>query len=134
MANSKWQYAFSCFYTKVETCVITYLLVHFQYFISNSLYSLWYNSYDVSSENLVSDQLVIPKWYFSLYSSLVCLMLYWYGIRNSVWVTHGSLRVNSEKRFVAIFIHQIWTAKSAEKVNLFWQFSSAVCIMVNSLM
>ena len=33
---------------------------HSQYLISNSPYYLPYNSYDVSSENLVLDQLIIP--------------------------------------------------------------------------
>ena len=33
---------------------------HFQDLISNSPYYLPYNSYDVSSENLVLDQLIIP--------------------------------------------------------------------------
>ena len=32
----------------------------FQDLISNSLYCLPYNSYEVSSENLVLDQLIIP--------------------------------------------------------------------------
>ena len=48
---------------------------------SNLLFSLLnqpYNSYNVSSENLVLDQLIIPKLIFSLFSSLVCLILYWY--------------------------------------------------------
>ena len=33
-------------------------------------------SYDVTSENLILDQLKFPNWYFSLFSSLVCLILH----------------------------------------------------------
>ena len=36
-----------------------------------------YSTYG-SSENLVLDQLVTPYWYFSLFSSLIWLILYWY--------------------------------------------------------
>ena len=49
--------------------------------ISYSPYCLLYSFYDVSSENSVLDQLMIPwfpDWYFSLFSSLVCLILYRY--------------------------------------------------------
>ena len=46
--------------------------------ISNSPYCLSYSSCDVSLENLLLDQLIIPNWYFSLFSSLACLILYWY--------------------------------------------------------
>ena len=46
--------------------------------ISNSPYCQPYNSYNVSSENLVSDQLIIPKLIFSLSSSLIWLILYQY--------------------------------------------------------
>ena len=48
--------------------------------ISNSPYCLSYNSHDVILENLVLDQLISPNWYFSLFSSLVCLM----SFQNSV--------------------------------------------------
>ena len=48
---------------------------------SNSSLCLPYNSHDIGSENLVLHQLLIPLlifyWYFSLLSSLVCLILYW---------------------------------------------------------
>ena len=37
-----------------------------------------YNSYNVSSENLVLDQVIIPKLTFSLFSLLIWLILYWY--------------------------------------------------------
>ena len=43
--------------------------------ISNSLYCLTYNSFDVNLENLVLDQLIIPNWYFTSLSSHVCLIL-----------------------------------------------------------
>ena len=46
--------------------------------ICNSPYSQSYNSYNVSSENLVVDQLIILKFIFSLFSSLTWLILYWY--------------------------------------------------------
>ena len=39
---------------------------------------LTYNFYYVSSENFVSNQLTIPKLIFSLFSSLIWLILYWY--------------------------------------------------------
>ena len=52
---------------------------HTQYLIINSPYCLLYNSYDVSSENVVLDQLIILKWYFYLFPSLVCWILYWYS-------------------------------------------------------
>lgn len=42
------------------------------------VYYLPYNSYDVSSESLVMDQLIIPKFIFSLFSSLYYLILYQY--------------------------------------------------------
>ena len=32
--------------------------------------------YDVTSENLILDQLKFPNWYFSLFSLLVCLILH----------------------------------------------------------
>ena len=45
--------------------------------ICNSPYSRSYNSYNVSTENLVLDQLS-QNWHFSLFSSLIWLILYWY--------------------------------------------------------
>lgn len=33
-------------------------------------------SYDVTSENLILDQLKFPNWYFYLFSLLVCLILH----------------------------------------------------------
>ena len=47
---------------------------------SNLSFSLLspHNSYNVSSENLVLDQLIIPKLIFSLFSSLIWLIFYWY--------------------------------------------------------
>ena len=44
--------------------------------IGNSPYCQPYNSYDVSSENLVMVQLIIPKSIFFLFSSLLWLILY----------------------------------------------------------
>ena len=59
--------------------------------ICNSPHYQPYNSYNVSSENLVWDQLIIPKIYFFLYSNHLSG---WYCIdivrRNSVLVTHVS--------------------------------------------
>ena len=56
--------------------------------ISISPYCLSYNSYDGSLENLVLDQLKIPLLILSLFSSLVCLILYWYYISAKYyWVT-----------------------------------------------
>ena len=46
--------------------------------ICTSPYCQSYNFYDVSSENLASDQLIIPKLIFSLFSALIWLILYWY--------------------------------------------------------
>ena len=50
---------------------------HSQDLISNSPYFLPHRSYHVSSENLVLDQLKSPWLKFSLFSLLVCLILYW---------------------------------------------------------
>ena len=44
----------------------------------DSLYYLPYKSYNVSSESLVMDQLIIPKLIFSLFSTLYYLLLYQY--------------------------------------------------------
>ena len=44
--------------------------------ICNSHYCQPYNSYNVSSENLVLDQLIITKLIFSVFSSLIWLILY----------------------------------------------------------
>ena len=46
--------------------------------IFTSPYCQPYNSYNVSSENLVLDQVIIPKLAFSLFSLLIWLILYWY--------------------------------------------------------
>ena len=54
---------------------LQYLLFHPKDLIRNSPYCLPYNSYDVTLENLVLDLLIIPKFMFSLFSSLVCLIL-----------------------------------------------------------
>ena len=45
--------------------------------ICNFLYCQYYNSYDVSSENLVLDQLIIPKliFFFILITYLVDIVL-----------------------------------------------------------
>ena len=51
---------------------------HSQDLTSNSLYCLPYNSHNVNSENLVLNQPVIPDRYFSLFSSLVCSISYWF--------------------------------------------------------
>ena len=51
--------------------------LHSQDLFSNSPYCLQYN-YDVGLQNLVLDQLLPPKWYYSLFSLVVCLILYWY--------------------------------------------------------
>ena len=50
------------------------------------------------SENLVLDQQIIPNWYFSLFSSLFCLLLYWY-CKEKVCVGH------SWKLMGPLFIH-----------------------------
>ena len=46
--------------------------------IFTSPYCQPYNSYNVNSENLVLDQVIIPKLTFSLFSLLIWLILYWY--------------------------------------------------------
>ena len=58
------------------------LTFHYQYLINNSLDSLLHNSCDVRLGNLALDQLVIPCSYFSLFSSLVCLLFYWHRAWN----------------------------------------------------
>ena len=50
-------------------------IFHSQDLVNNSPYCLPYNSCDVSLENLVLDQVIIPISYFSLLWSLFCLML-----------------------------------------------------------
>ena len=50
-------------------------IFHSQDLVNNSPYYLPYNSCDVSLENLVLDQMIIPISYFSLFWSHVCLML-----------------------------------------------------------
>ena len=60
--------------------------------ICNSPYRQTYTSYNFSSENLVLDQLIIPKYmlfFFILIIYLVNIVLI-YVRRNSVLVTHGS--------------------------------------------
>ena len=42
-----------------QVILVTHNCFRFQDLISNSPYSLLYNSYDVSSENLVLDQLIL---------------------------------------------------------------------------
>ena len=58
----------------------------------NPPYCQPYNSYNVSSENLVLDQLIIPNLIFFLFliTYLVCVDIV---RRNSVLVTHVSQRV-----------------------------------------
>ena len=53
------------------------------------------NSYNISSENLVLNQLIIPKliFCFILITYLVDIVLIIIVRRNSVSVTHGSYRV-----------------------------------------
>ena len=52
---------------------------HFQDLISNSPYCLSYNSYDVSSENLVLNHLIIPYliFFFILITCLFDIVLIW---------------------------------------------------------
>ena len=62
-------------------CVLyqTFLILHLQDLIGNSPYCRFYISYDVSSENLVLNQIIIPLFtFFPLYSWLACLILLWY--------------------------------------------------------
>ena len=53
-----------------------HLTLYSQDLICNSPYYLPYNSYHVNLENLGLGQLKSPNCYFSLFSSLVCLILY----------------------------------------------------------
>ena len=78
---------------------------------------LLYNCYDVSSENLLLDQLVLPL--LIIFFSSYCLSA-WYCIvlerRNSVMVTHGSLRVKVEiqqlttPRFMWVKNSDVWSS------------------------
>ena len=65
--------------------------------ISNSLYCLPYNSHEVSLENVVLDQLIIPGGYFPLFPSIVCFILYWYCREKLCLVTNGSQTVNTTR-------------------------------------
>ena len=62
--------------------------------ICNSPYCLPNNSYNISSENLVFNQLIVPKliFFFILITYLVNVFIDIVR-RNSVLVTHGSYRV-----------------------------------------
>ena len=64
---------------------------------SNSPYCLPYNSHEVSLENVVLDQLIIPSGYFSLFPSIVCFILYWYCREKLCLITHGSQTVNTTR-------------------------------------
>ena len=55
-----------------------HLTLYSQDLICNSPYYLPYNSYHVNLENLGLGQLKSPNCYFSLFSSLVCLILHWH--------------------------------------------------------
>ena len=57
--------------------ILYYLFVKLTYQICNSPYCQPYNSYNVSSENLVLHQLIIPKliFFFILVTYLVAIML-----------------------------------------------------------
>ena len=70
-------------------CFLAYL---YRLRIYNSLYCQPYNSYKVSSENLVVDQLLIPKliFVFILITFLVDIVR-----RNSVLVTHRGLTLDT---------------------------------------
>lgn len=50
--------------------------------IINSHYNLSYTSFNISSENLVSNQILSPSWYFSLFSSPSSFTTSWYGEEN----------------------------------------------------
>ena len=71
---------------------------HFKDLITNSPSCLSYNSYDVSLENLVLDQLTIPqlKFFLNLINFLLEIVLILYG--EILLVIHGSLIVNQLKQ------------------------------------
>ena len=64
---------------------------HSQVFTSNSPFCLPHNSYDVTVENLILDQLIVPLLIFLFFSDHLCT---WYCTdivrRNSVLDTYGS--------------------------------------------
>ena len=61
------------------------------------LYCLPSSSSDISLENVVLDQLIIPGGYFPLFPSIVCFILYWYCREKLCLVTHGSQTVNATR-------------------------------------
>ena len=82
------------YWTDPQQCGIYLLTPQLPDQICNSPHCQPYNSYNVISENFVLDQLIISKLIFFLYSHYLSV---WFCIdivrRNSVLVTHGSLRV-----------------------------------------
>ena len=60
----------------MSLCITVILLFNRQDLIINFPYGLPYNSHEVSLENVVLDELIIPIGYFSLFPSLVCFILY----------------------------------------------------------
>ena len=48
--------------------IVIFLTLSFPDLVSDSPKCLSYNSYDVSLENLVLDQLLIPTWYFAIFN------------------------------------------------------------------
>ena len=85
---------------------------HSQDLINNSPYCLPYNSYDVSSENLVLSQLIVPKliFFLILFTFLFDIVLIWWweilswslmgvkGLKTSVsWLEADKWRVASYK-------------------------------------
>ena len=91
----------------IDNAFIQWPTFHTKDLISNFPYCLLYNSYDVSLENLVLEQLIIPLliFFFILITSLLDIVR-----RNSVLVTNGSLRVKKSRALISKLMAELQTA------------------------
>ena len=91
--------------------------------IFNTLYCQPYNSYNVSSENVVLNQLIIP-WLIIFFIHMTCLLdiafILWGEILSwSFMGVKGLIQVGQQITCV-MFVHNIWLNSLKEKHNLQW--------------
>ena len=91
--------------------------------IFNSLYCQPYNSYNVSSENLLLDQLIIPKliFFFILITYLVDIVLILWGeiLSWSLMGVKGFIQVDQQITCV-MFMYNVWLKSLKKKHDLQW--------------
>ena len=96
-------------YQKSKLLWLMYYALNSQGLISNSPYYLPYSSCNVSLENLVLDQLIIPLLIF-FFILIICLLdivnVVW---RNSVLVTQGSERVKLHMESLLV-VRKVWAS------------------------